>query len=705
MRERKGVGTILRAGAAMALVAALAACGGGDGDAGASQETEMSDTPSLAERISMANAAAGQLDNESDGDAVEAARGLITAAQEAIDALPGTEQDAENAKLAGSISLVEGQEARVKRDGEISGAIAEAIAAAGALTESSDKKAVDDARGLITTAQTQIDRLPSDEQAAREAELDDAIASVSEQEGRVMTETEIANAVKAANDEAGKLTDSSDAAAVAEARRLITAAEGRKADAALLATAEASVSRHENRLDRATATAAIARAEAAVNGVNNDSGDNAVTGAENEIKAAMNTVEGLPNLSDGDKALLNGRIASAQSNLDTRKSARVTAIEAKAAADAKERTATAKALHGLLTLTNDSGTVLPPEATRPTELAPGDSTSAWDNRRAAYAKAVKADNGMGTEEDAHVFVLNNEGAKVKSNTWPDGRNGANGTATALVPNGTLIAGVNAKYIRGADFATGTQRKTHKPTDTVEGYYADAAGTYTCPSGASCYSQGYGKDGAEGIQLSGGWTFQADATTPEYMVDDPAYAQFGVWLDEDVTGAARVGAWYLTSGTTPDADSGAIVGVVSASGTATYTGEAVGQAAFYDGTTSAENVGGAFTANATLNADFDANAGAGSLKGTIDDFAIGDVKPGWSVELMEQPITAGGVASGPAGSQTKWTVGETAADAGGDWSAAFYDRPANQRTPKGVAGGFLAQHGTEGRMVGAFGAER
>ncbi len=637
MRERKGVGTILRAGAAMALVAALAACGGGDGDAGANQETEMSDTPSLAERISMANAAAGQLDNESDAAAVENARGLITAAQEAIDALPGTDQAAEDAKLAGSISLVEGQEARVERDGEISGAIAAAVEAAEGLTDESDGAAVGNARGLITTAQTQIDRLPSDEQAAR---------------------------------------------------ALITAAEGLKADAALLATAEASVSGHERRLDLATANAAIKKATDAVNGINNDSDPNAVTGAENEIKAAENVVAGLNKLSDEDKEHLSNQIASAQSNLDTRKSARVTAIAAKAAEDAKARTAEAKALYDQLTGAGATDPAGDPAASRPGGLTSGSAGDSFANRRAAYAKAVKADNGIGTEEKAHVLLMNNQGAQVETETPPQNAPASSASGSDVTDNGDSIA----KYVRGSGFATGTETKTHKNTDEIVGTFAGAAGTYTCVTG--CSSQVH----SDGIKLIGTWQWVTDLSEPKYKVDDPAYAEFGVWLDDGLGSGAKVGAWYHREEGTAITDAD----ITRASGTATYSGNAVGQAAFYDGTTSAENVGGPFTADATLNADFDDN----TLSGTINNFDIEGVKPKWSVELMERSIVPGmlGVDAGDAPG-TKWTADGTTAEAGGDWSADFYDMPGSQRTPKGVTGGFLADHGDEGEMVGAFGAER
>ncbi len=189
-----------------------------------------------------------------------------------------------------------------------------------------------------------------------------------------------------------------------------------------------------------------------------------------------------------------------------------------------------------------------------------------------------------------------------------------------------------------------------------------------------------------------------------MGDDPHYAEFGWWLNEDAaSGAKAVGAWYGDGTSATGAAFTGLAKLGDASGSATYEGDAVGQVAFYHLLGEDANIGGAFTADAKLTADFDDNM----LKGEITGFNVGGVDvPEWSVELMEHAIAGVGVADDldPA-PKTKWTLDGTAAAAAGDWSAAFYDIPDKQHQPKGVAGGFVSHYGSDGRMVGAFGAER
>ncbi len=342
-----------------------------------------------------------------------------------------------------------------------------------------------------------------------------------------------------------------------------------------------------------------------------------------------------------------------------------------AAAAVTAAQARAKALHGLLDHDNVKARAGDP-----------DTSVASANVVTAIGKAEDASDGMGSEMKAMVRVMDNKGAMVDSETIP---------AAFDVDNANGIA----EYVAGSGFATGQEKKTHKNTDKITGTYAGAAGKYTCGD-ANCTSQvGHG-----GIVLSGAWTWQADLNTPKYRVKDPNYAEFGWWLDEDIAdGDDKVGTWYSIQEVTDN--------VTPASGSATYSGNAVGQAAFYDVTTESENIGGAFTADVSLTADFDDN----ELSGTVDNFDIGGVKPEWEVELMKAGIESNGRLSTSAAVQTKWTVDGTAGDPyGGNnnaagWRASFYDMPTDERTPRGVGGGFVARHGSEGRMVGAFGAER
>ncbi len=313
---------------------------------------------------------------------------------------------------------------------------------------------------------------------------------------------------------------------------------------------------------------------------------------------------------------------------------------------------------------------------------PDNSSTGSTYLGAALTAAENADNGEGMKEKAHVMVYNNKGPMIKVDAPP-----------------VLFENRRPKDIMGTGFATGAaEKKSHKDASIVLGSYMGATGGYTC-SGSECTSQRT----KDGIHLGGNWTFTANLGQ-KYDADDARFAEWGWWIDEgiddgdDANPNDKVGAWYDV---TEDSDTDDAA-VTAASGKATYKGQAVGKAAFHH-SLSDSNVGGAFTADAELNADFD--AGNGKLSGSITGFDVGGVKPDWSVELVGHDIASTGVATDVDTSRTKWTVDGTAGDAAGSWSAQFYDVPKDQHQPMGVAGGFEAQYESDGFMVGAFGAER
>lgn len=341
----------------------------------------------------------------------------------------------------------------------------------------------------------------------------------------------------------------------------------------------------------------------------------------------------------------------------------------KAAEAEKARLAMAKKLRGILAVT-----AVEAAATAPTGSTPSADVVA------ALGKANDADDGAGTENDAQVMVYDNKGPMIKVTALPTGE------------SLTDISTLSMSHIMGADFATGSAEvKDHDDGSTVRGSYRGASGGYVCTS--DCTSQRT----KDGIMLGGTWaSFDVDAGQ-KYDAADADYASYGWWLDEGITttDAAQAGAWYVvTQGTPITADQ-----VTAASGTATYNGQAVGKAAYYHSLGGDSNIGGHFTADAELMADFDANM----LSGSITGFNVGGMTPDWSVELMKRTIADTGVAA--EADSTKWTVDGTAGDAGGSWSAAFYGKPADEHQPSGVAGGFEASYESDGYMVGAFGAER
>ena len=155
-----------------------------------------------------------------------------------------------------------------------------------------------------------------------------------------------------------------------------------------------------------------------------------------------------------------------------------------------------------------------------------------------------------------------------------------------------------------------------------------------------------------------------------------------------------------------------------SGSATYTGAAAGQwseraAGARDGAS------GAFTADATLTADFDQTPWL-ALSGTINDFrnASGNVLGSWTVTLANGGRD-GGTMHG--GGFVKKGLTSGAADGvnwSGGWVAQFFRRSATDphtALPTAVGGVFLAHHGTPAMaesgdqgfvgVIGAFGAEK
>ena len=137
--------------------------------------------------------------------------------------------------------------------------------------------------------------------------------------------------------------------------------------------------------------------------------------------------------------------------------------------------------------------------------------------------------------------------------------------------------------------------------------------------------------------------------------------------------------------------GPSVGLGTVTGTATYSGGATG---FYavDGGADA----GHFTARATLNADFNDNL---RISGTIDRFVDEDGRSrNWKVDLQAARFPDRNSEIRDLG-KTVWTMDGTPAAAARHWRA----KPWNNGGA--IQGVFDAAHGTEGRMVGSYLAEK
>ncbi len=357
--------------------------------------------------------------------------------------------------------------------------------------------------------------------------------------------------------------------------------------------------------------------------------------------------------------------------------------DAKAKEMSEEVQARAKKLDGYFNATSAAAVVIDPN-TRSPEIASG------SDLLKALNKAKKASDGMGKEDKATVMAMTVKGAP------------ADAGSTAVT-----TAALNKGVITGSGFATGSnQRVTHdsmtgtnKAPNRINGSFNGATGIYTCSANnASCTSQRT----ATGIQLSTGWSF---IPNPGQKYNAVAVAEYGWWLNEaENVSAPRIGAWFANAAGTD------LTGedITNSTGTAKYTGKAIGIASFYDSTSPDENVAGAFSANVELNATF----GGGDndmLDGDITGFEIGTVKPEWSVKLKQIGLGDTGTTDS-SGTMTQWTIGEGddavkgAAD-GGDWSALLHTMPSGTQQPAGAIGVFDATHGNEGHMIGAFEANQ
>ena len=235
-----------------------------------------------------------------------------------------------------------------------------------------------------------------------------------------------------------------------------------------------------------------------------------------------------------------------------------------------------------------------------------------------------------------------------------------------------------------------------------GSFKGVSGTYSCDlsDGGTCTaavaSKGFTLSGADG----GTWTFKpTDPEDKTMSIADVAYSSYGWWIRTDADGKVIVSAFHDFKGTVPDGE--AVTGI-DLKGTAMYMGGAAGKYAL-SSSTGGTNDSGHFTADVMLSADFDEN----KISGMVDNFmgADGEMR-NWSVELMKTDINpADGALTGLNGAgmpETKWTLDGTAAAASGEWSGALREMGKDD-VPQVATGTFYSHYGSDGKIVGAFGA--
>ncbi len=488
---------------------------------------------------------------------------------------------------------------------------------------------------------------------------------------------------------------------------------------------------------RAAIETAIGAASAAVAAVDNDSTDAEVSAADTAIANARSAIADAANVPAEEKAANTGTVDEIAGRLSAAKMARMDAMNEAEMAEREAMAATAAKLYaGIAAPNGDANT-----------LAANDRAAAYNNAGTPTGAAVDThilvSNSGETaltapivlSEDKKTAVAALYGWEGKRYADPDGGDmveamvysnvgepteGAKFSATYTY-NATLVDGSNTELTITSAGDTDVQGRIASPSFDqsagkkefelganmvrvmVPGSYHGVSGTYNCtPTDANTKCSA--TVAASGFTLEGGtWTFKA-TNADDRLTDmpDTVYASYGWWIHKSADDSTYTASAFVDD----KGDVPAATGITALQGTATYMGGAAGKYAL-SSSTGGTNDAGHFTARATLEADF----GDDMITGTIDNFMGADgMSRNWSVELMEQTMTDGGLINGTDGqgaggaSMTKWTIDGTAGASSGEWSGSLQDN-GDDGVPKVATGTFYTEYGTAGKMVGAFGANK
>lgn len=250
--------------------------------------------------------------------------------------------------------------------------------------------------------------------------------------------------------------------------------------------------------------------------------------------------------------------------------------------------------------------------------------------------------------------------------------------------------VNSFPVDDRDNDSDTTETTVKISGTLDG----ASGYFECTSTTACTVTNTGGDTY--AFAGAAWAFHPNSQNATIKIDDDSHMHFGWWKREVMGATPSISYRAFQDGTIGPADA------TTATGTATYSGPAIGQYAVHQPAGVLEGAGvvsglGSFSAAAELSANFVTN----TLSGTVSNFSHA---PNWSLTLKSATIGAGGVDDG----DVEWLIGDRPGTAATDdrWDADFYrDVSAGTAQPEGVAGTFEATYGDVAKMIGAFGAHR
>ena len=501
---------------------------------------------------------------------------------------------------------------------------------------------------------------------------------------------------------------------------------------------------------RTTANMAITAAQTAAAGVNNDSTDAAVSAAETTVANARTAVNDATALTASERAELMALVNAANTVLTNAKTARQTAMDdARDEANMAMAATAAKLYEGISEPTgnvtspaatdraaayNATATAvmvsagLPAAAPAAVTLSEDKKTTVaanhgWAGKR--YTRTSPASDGM-YEAIVYSNVEAPKDGRMFGSSEPGTGNNrrfeytlANGVLTAAEADG--VGGTGSDFIAarvGLDIDRTAGVETFRlpspnPSGAdvitdIDGSYHGVDGTYSCEPATPA-------DGcsatvaARGFTLGGGtWTFRpGNANARVIDMTDSAYASYGWWIHKTENDKTYTASVFVDERGTEDAPA---TGLDTLNGTATYMGGAAGKYSLTS-RTGGTNDAGHFTARATLEANFTTNDGTdtttNAITGTIDNFIGADGQSrDWEVDLRGSPIAdTGGIGDTTDG--TVWTIGGTASAADGQWSGTLRSN-GTDGVPQVATGTFYSTYGTaggEGRMIGAFGANK
>ena len=508
-------------------------------------------------------------------------------------------------------------------------------------------------------------------------------------------------------------------------------------------------------MQRTAANNAIAAAQTAVAGVDDDSTDSEISAAEAAIAAAQAAVDAATALTASERAELTASVTAQSNLLAAAKTSRTAAMNAADKAMREAMAKTGKALHAALDA-NQGGTTALTNIGAPTLAATGltidaaagagslpNDTDPESLELKAGGKAGSLGGWMGmdyahmnatTKIKNEARVYTNQGA-AKSYPFSDRYTIVSGqTGENAKNNGYLGSDGSTRQAVGADgthrgrvmapLFTHSGQLVHASTANIEfttrGTYHGAPGVFSCTptSDTACSSTNDGKGSPSA--MGGTWHFKPDAGA-RVSVPDAAYLYFGWWVSKDKDGGPTAASAFR--GIVGDVD-GTSTGVSGATltGSATYAGKAAGKFAMSNPLDGTGN-GGHFTADAKLTAKFGSTDAPnnGGMTGTINNFRLNDgsADPGWSVALHRATWgDLGAISASTANTAnttaegTTWSINGNAATESGTWSGHMYDEmPGNppagdgSNLPTTVIGTFYSEFSTIGRMVGGFGASK